>query len=119
MVRMAGCAVRYKKDISDSRVPSKMAISRRMVTVAMVVASATPNSVRSSRSSCRQRGASRSETATSSSRAASAAIGICASKGALSATSATSNSAENTAASGVRAPACRLGMERFIEPQDT
>ena len=46
-------------------------------------------------------------------------MGICASKGALSATSATSSKAENTAASGVRAPACRLGMERFIEPQDT
>ena len=51
--------------------------------------------------------------------AASAAIGICASKDALTATSANSNIAEKTAASGVRAPACKLGMERFMEPQDT
>ena len=46
MVRMAGLEVRYKNDMSDSRVPSKIAISSRMVTVATSVASATPNSVR-------------------------------------------------------------------------
>ena len=46
-------------------------------------------------------------------------MGIRASIVALTATSASSSSAENTEASGVWAPACRLGMERFIEPQDT
>ena len=46
MLRMAGREVRYKKDISDSSMPSKIAISSRMVTVATIVASATPKSVR-------------------------------------------------------------------------
>ena len=119
MVRMAGLEVRYKKDINDSKVPSKIAISSRMVTVASRVASATPNSVRLSLKRCRQRARSSKATATSMSKAASAAMGICASKGALTATSASSSNAEKTAASGVRAPACKLGMERFMEPHDT
>src|SRR5665647_159572 len=41
MVRMAGREVRYRKDISDSSMPSKIAISSRMVTVATGVATVT------------------------------------------------------------------------------
>ena len=116
---MAGLEVRYKNVISDSSVPSKMAISRRIVNVATSVASATANSVRLRRASSRQRDTSNRNTDTSSSKAASAAIGILASNALLTATNANSSTAEKTAASGVRAPACRLGMERFIDPHDT
>ena len=116
---MAGLEVRYKKVISDSNVPSKMAISRRMVKVAIIVARATANSVRLKLNTSRQRSTSNKDTDTSSSRPAKAAIGILANSWLLTATSANNNSAEKTAASGVRAPACKLGMERFMEPQDT
>jgi len=96
-----------------------MAISSRIVTVATMVASATPKSPRLRKNSWRQRATSSRASATSTSSADRAAMGICASSGALSATRAKSNSAENTDDSGVRAPASRLGMERFIEPHDT
>ena len=119
MLRIAGLEVRYKNVMSDNNVPSKMAISRRIVRVATNVASATANSVRLRRASSRQRGASNKNTDTNSSKPASAAIGILASSALLMATSAKTSTAEKTAASGVRAPACRLGMERFIEPHDT
>ena len=119
MVRMAGLEVRYKNVISDSSVPSKIAISSRIVKVATRVASATANSVRLKLINLRQRGISNKKTATRSSNPASADIGILASSELLTATKANSSSAEKTAAMGVRAPACRLGMERFIEPHDT
>ena len=119
MVRMAGREVRHKNDISDRIMPSKIAVSSRMVTVATIVASATKKSVRLRIASCCQRAVSTKAHATSSSSAASPAIGISASTPALTATSTSSSSAENTAAIGVCAPASKLGIERFIDPQDT
>ena len=119
MVRIAGREVRYKNDISDSSMPSKIAISSRIVTVATSVVRATAKSLRLRANSLRQRFRSSKASATSTSRPASAAIGICASTGALTATSPSSSSAENIDAIGVRAPVSRFGMERFIEPQDT
>ena len=119
MVRMAGREVRHKNDISDRIMPSKIAVSSRMVTVASMVTPATKNSVRLRWASCCQRATSTNVSATSINSAASAAMGISASKPLLTATSASNNTAENTDASGVWAPASRLGMERFMEPHDT
>ncbi len=96
-----------------------MAISSLMVTVATMVAKATANSVWLKLKSCFQRGISSSVIATNMSRAASAAMGMRASSDELTATRASRSSAEKTAASGVRAPACRFGMDRFMDPQDT
>ena len=79
MLRIAGREVRYKNDISDSSMPSKMAISSRIVTVATMVAKATPKSVRLRLNSWRHRAKSSRLSATSSSSADSAAMGICAS----------------------------------------
>ena len=62
---------------------------------------------------------SKSDHEISSSKAAIAAIGISASSGALTAASSSSQSDANTAASGVRAPASRLGNDRFSEPHET
>ena len=119
MVRMAGFEVRYKNVISDSSVPSKIAISRRIVKVAINVARATVNSTRLKTNTSRQRAMSNKNIATISSKPASAAVGILASNALLTATKTNNKTAEKTAASGVRAPACKLGMERFIEPHDT
>ena len=119
MLRIAGLDVRYKNSISDSSMPSTIAISSRIVTVATSVASATEKSLRLKPNSSRQRARLSRLMATSTNSAASAAIGICASTGALKATRPSSSSAENTEASGVRAPDSRLGMERFMEPHDT
>ena len=58
-------------------------------------------------------------TRSAAARPAIAAIGISASSGALTAASSSSQSEANTAASGVRAPASRLGNDRFSEPHET
>ena len=105
MVRIAGREVRCRYTISDSTVPSRIATSMRMVTVAASVAAAIALSPGWVRISWRQRGTSSRVQATSSNRPAMAACGIRASRGPLSATSAISSNAENTAASGVFAPA--------------
>ena len=119
MVRMAGRDVRHKKDMSERIMPSRIAVSSRMVTVATRVAKATKKSDRLRWASCRQRATSTNASATSINNAASAAMGISASQLLLTATSPSSSPAENTDANGVCAPASRLGMDRFIDPQDT
>ena len=100
-------------------VPSRIATSRRIDTVAAKVAAATAKSWRLRRHSWRQAARSNSDQAIRSSKAAIAAIGISASSGALTAASSSSQSEANTAASGVRAPASRLGSDRFSEPHET
>ena len=85
--------------------PSRIATSRRIVTVATKVAAAIAKSRRLKRQRLRQPGPSNSDQAISSSRPAIAASGIRPSSGAISATSRSSQTEANTAASGVRAPA--------------
>ena len=100
-------------------VPSRIATSSRIDMVARKVAAATAKSWRLKRHSWRQLARSNNDHEMSSSKAAIAAIGIRASSGALSAASSSNHSEAKTAASGVRAPASRLGNERFSEPHDT
>ncbi|MNV23023.1 hypothetical protein D3C71_1140220 [compost metagenome] len=117
-MRIAGREVRCRYAINDSTVPSRIATSMRMVTVAASVAAAIAHSPGCMRISCRQRGISSSVHATSNSNPEMAAFGIMASNGADKATSTTSSTAEKTAASGVLAPASKLGIDRFNDPQD-
>ena len=119
ITRIDGLDVRYTKATSDNSVPSRIASSSRTVNVANRVAAAMPKSCRLWRHRRCQAGRSNSCQATSISNPATPASGISASKGALKASSASSHSDANTAASGVRAPASRLGSERFSEPQAT
>ncbi|MNV36157.1 hypothetical protein D3C71_1276230 [compost metagenome] len=117
-MRIAGREVRCKYAISDNTVPSRIATSMRIETVAASVAPAMAHSPGCMRINWRQRGMSSKVHATSSSKPEIAALGIMASNGADKATSTTSSTAEKTAASGVFAPASKLGTDRFSDPQD-
>ncbi len=99
--------------------PSRIATSSRIETVATKVAAATAKSWRLKRQRRCQLARSNSDHEISSSKAAIAGSGISASSGALSAARASSQSDANTAASGVRAPASRFGSERLSEPHET
>ena len=105
IVRIAGRAVRSRWLPSESRLPTRIAISSRSVSVASAVTAAIRKSGRSSCHSRFQRPRSSRAAATSISSAATAASGIAASSGALATASRSSSSAENTLAIGVRAPA--------------
>ena len=118
MTRMCGFEVRCRKVSSDRMVPSRIAISRRIVTVATSVAAAIAKSGRLRRQRRCQLRQSNSDHEMSRSRPAIAASGIRPSTGAIRATSSSSQIDANTAASGVRAPASKLGIERLSEPHD-
>ena len=119
ITRIGGREVRCRYTTSDNMVPSKMAISKRMLTVANAVTAAMLKSARLCCHSFFQPGMSNKDHATSSKSAAIAGKAMCDNRGAVKANNNNSRTAENTAAKGVRAPASKLGMDRFTEPQAT